>query len=130
MRALEPAERELLDWFLERDTAWARAAREALRDTEVVGACGCGCGTLQLSVDPEAAAVGLPQPLPLEGLAPAAGGGVVNVQLYVEPARALLELVWAPEPPQPVALPRAGELEIAPWSRGSPLVAGSGSSAA
>ena len=123
MRPLEPEERALLDWFLERDAAWARAARHALRDTEVRGACGCGCGTLQLTVDPEAAAVGLPQPLPLEGLAPAPNGGVVDVQLYVEPERALLEFLWTPEPPRPLVLPRAGELEIAPWSTGSPLAA-------
>jgi len=120
VRPLEPDERALLDWFLERDTAWARAAREALRETQVAGVCGCGCGTLQLTVDPEAA-VGLPQPLPLEGLAPAPDGGVVNVQLYVEPERALLELVWSPEPPRPPLLPRVEELEIAPWSTGSPL---------
>ena len=114
---LEPELRELLDWFVDRDAPWAATAREALRETQVVGVCGCGCGTLRLSVDDAVDVSSLPRPLPVEGLAPTAAGGVVNVQLWVEPSRALLELVWTPEPAQPPLPPRADELELAPWSR-------------
>ncbi len=123
MRPLEPQERELLDWFLERDATWAEAAREALHGTEVTAVCGCGCGTLQLSVEPDDGLAALPRPLPLVGLAPAPDGGFVVVQLYVEPPRALLELVWAAEPPEPFVLPRVDELAVAPWSGASPLLA-------
>jgi hypothetical protein len=116
MSSLEPELRELLDWFVERDAPWAGTAREALRDTQVLGVCGCGCGTLRLRVADSVDVSSLPRPLPVEGLAPTPVG-VVNVQLWIEPSRALLELVWTPEPAQPPLAPRAAELELAPWSR-------------
>ena len=106
-RALQPAERALLDFLLSADFPGRGELKAQAESIEVVGMCECGCGTVTFAPNGSAARARCREPIPVE-----AQGKGLQVLLFVRDGLLRsLEIVDF-ENERPLAYPAPGDLKI------------------